>query len=490
MRIRPAELWRVSGTVDRGVYALVGVIGFAIKHNVDRFIASAFFHRPWSVFNYWAPLGKAMQLGALSPDEARFCVAMVTAALPFIWVGVALTIKRLRSTRLPLWLVLLFFAPFINLVLFLLLSLLPARAEKPPVVEQDAQPLGLIPDHPVGSAAMVLLLTLLGGIAAVQLSTRALSKYGWGLFVALPFCLGLASSLLYGYRRPRTLGSCVCVAATATLLLGIALLAFAIEGVFCIAMAAPIGLGLAALGAFVGYVIQQCRWSKDETASMLLALFVAVPLLMGAEAMSPLEAPLFAVRTSVDVDAVPERVWRRVVSFPELPAPQEWLFRAGIAYPMRAEILGQGAGAIRHCIFSTGTFIEPIQVWDEPRLLRFAVVENPPPMQEWTPYATIHPPHLSGFLLSRQGQFLLTPLPGGRTRLEGTTWYRHNMWPASYWRLWSDFMMHRIHLRVLNHIKRLAESNGSESQGLVSVINVCQYREHLLCRGLSMDSDL
>ena len=39
-------------------------------------------------------------------------------------------------------------------------------------------------------------------------------------------------------------------------------------------------------------------------------------------------------------------------------------------------------------------------------------------MQEWTPYRQVHPPHLNGFLVSRQGQFRLTRLPGDRTRLE------------------------------------------------------------------------
>ena len=78
-------------------------------------------------------------------------------------------------------------------------------------------------------------------------------------------------------------------------------------------------------------------------------------------------------------------------------------------------------------------------------------------MSELTPYTEIHPPHLEGFLVSRQGQFLLTPLAGGRTLLEGTTWYQHNMWPAGYWKMWSDVIIHRIHGRVLKHIKRLAE---------------------------------
>ncbi|HYA97739.1 MAG TPA: hypothetical protein VEH49_06555, partial [Methylomirabilota bacterium] len=81
------------------------------------------------------------------------------------------------------------------------------------------------------------------------------------------------------------------------------------------------------------------------------------------------------------------------------------------------------------------------------------------PMEEWTPYAHIEPPHLHGFLISKQGQFLLTPLPGGRTRLEGTTWYQHTMWPRAYWQLWSDGIIHHIHLRVLRHIQERAELN-------------------------------
>jgi hypothetical protein len=48
---------------------------------------------------------------------------------------------------------------------------------------------------------------------------------------------------------------------------------------------------------------------------------------------------------------------------------------------------------------------------------------------------------------------LLERLPNSRTRLEGTTWYRHSLWPAAYWRLWSDGIIHTIHVRVLRHIK-------------------------------------
>jgi hypothetical protein len=140
-----------------------------------------------------------------------------------------------------------------------------------------------------------------------------------------------------------------------------------------------------------------------------------------------------------------------------LPPPDEFLFRIGLAYPVRAEMLGSGVGAVRRCHFSTGPFVEPITVWDEPHRLAFRVESNPAPMQEWTPYDDIHPPHLDGHFVSRQGEFLLERTESGGTRLVGTTWYEHRLWPDAYWRLWSDAIIHRIHLRVLRHVQALSE---------------------------------
>ena len=105
--------------------------------------------------------------------------------------------------------------------------------------------------------------------------------------------------------------------------------------------------------------------------------------------------------------------------------------------------------------------MEPIEVWDESRLLRFRVSESPAPMAEWSPYGQIAPKHLHGYLVSKRGQFQLTPMPNGHTLVEGTTWYQHGLWPEAYWRWWSDAIIHRIHLRVLNHIRQLAERENS-----------------------------
>ena len=162
-------------------------------------------------------------------------------------------------------------------------------------------------------------------------------------------------------------------------------------------------------------------------------------------------------RSSIEIDAPPDVVWRNVIAFPPLPAPSELVFRAGVAYPVRAEITGQGAGAVRRCVFSTGAFVEPITRWEPGRRLSFDVDSQPRPMHEWSPYADVAPPHLDGYFRSRRGEFRLVALPGGRTRLEGSTWYEMKIQPAGYWVLYGDWIIGRIHGRVLGHIKRVAE---------------------------------
>ena len=257
------------------------------------------------------------------------------------------------------------------------------------------------------------------------------------------------------------MSECLRVAYISVALVGLALLAVAVEGFICLLMAAVLAVPLAGLGAECGYLVQRQRWFHRGTPAVLSCLVLLAPGLQWLEHAAPRQPAVFEVRSVIDIQAPPEKVWKQVIAFSEIPPPTEWVFRMGIAYPIRAEIIGSGPGAERHCVFSTGAFIEPIQVWDEPHRLRFSVASNPPPMQEWTPYSHIEPAHLHGFLVSNAGEFLLTPLPNGGTRLQGTTWYRHSLWPETYWRLWSDAIIHRIHMRVLRHIRDEAEKRGT-----------------------------
>jgi uncharacterized membrane protein YhaH (DUF805 family) len=442
------------------VYVGVGVVLFAIKHNLDRIIATIYGY-PWHIFNYWVfrtPEG----VTALNLDGAKFYATLLAVAFPFIWVGVLLTIRRLRDANLPLWLVILFFLPFVNLLFFLLLAIVP------PAPAEDANKAHrfnsfvrrAIPQSEMGSAALGIVATVVFSVVVVSFGTEVLQGYGWGIFVGIPFCLGLNSVLIYGIHQPRSFGRCVLVSLLSVGFTGLLLGAVAVEGVICLAMAFPLAVPIALFGGFIGYILQKRDSVPTGSLRVVSLVFLIMPGFLLLENVSPASPPLYEVSTSVVVKAKPEEVWKQLIAFAELSQPTEMLFKTGIAYPIRAEIDGEGVGAVRHCVFSTGEFVEPITIWDEPRLLRFDVSSQPPVMDELSIYRDLRPPHLENYLTSRKGQFKLTTLPDGTTVLEGTTWYENRFWPAAYWHLWSDYIIHRIHKRVLLHIKDLSEKNN------------------------------
>jgi hypothetical protein len=350
------------------------------------------------------------------------------------------------------------------LVFFLVLCILPERNSYE--VQHAGAPrwVKTLPQNAVGSAAISLLVTVPLGLGLGTVGATVFRNYGWGLFVAVPFTMGFVATWIYGLRQPRGLASSIGVACLSIALLAGVLFALLIEGLVCLIMAAPLALPLAAFGGFCAHRALKHLWLPSDARVILSLLILVAPGIQVTEHFASRPSEVFVVRTWLDIAAPPERVWRQVVAFSEIPEPTEWMFRAGIAYPIRAEMHGTGVGAERHCVFSTGAFVEPIEVWDEPRLLKFSVISNPAPMEEWTPYSHIDTPHLHGFLVSEGGQFLLTRLPNGGTRLEGTTWYQHGLWPSQYWRLWSNSIIHKIHLRVLQHIRDEVEVTSQSKE--------------------------
>jgi len=518
LRIQPSLLGTWNRTIDRLPYLLTGVLLFLVKFAIDRTIATQAFGRSWSPLNYliW-PNDRVLRVLELGDPERWFSLTMLLVSLPFIWTGVLLTLHRLRATGLPLGLILFFFVPLVNLLLFLILVLLPtqevlalpASAAAPSRSEDSQQPVDTLEDdkntgivapkllprnafsQPTGvtknvprpvrrhfeplrlvhrsivlesywrSGLVALAITVPLAVLGVVFGAEVLQSYGFSLFVGAPFAVGMISVLLFGFSRPQPLGACLLVAMTGAMLAGMAILVVALEGAICLILAAPIIVPLVLLGGAVGYVIQSRPWLNDQALTLTLALLVTLPALMAAESAHEPEPVVRAVHTEVIIDAPPAMVWPHVISFAPLPEPDDWLFQTGIAYPQRAEIHGRGVGAVRHCIFSTGAFVEPIEIWDPPSLLRFRVTEQPEPLREWSPYH-IHPAHLDHYLHSHKGQFLLEALPNGRTRLVGTTWYSNRMWPAAYWNLWSDYIIHRIHGRVMTHIQKLVEAPAAK----------------------------
>lgn len=307
-------------------------------------------------------------------------------------------------------------------------------------------------------AAIVLL-----GFGAVHLTVFGLESYGLALFFATPLMMGL----VIGWWTRRSVALSTFWPAIVSLFLalaglGVLLLAVGHEGAICLVLAVVPASAAGLVGVVLGYAFGQGRGARPSAAAMflfpVLPALTVVPGTHVLESWSDAAPQIRAVRTTMLIDAPIERVWDTVIAFPRISAAPDWISRIGVAYPIEARIEGEGVGAVRHCVFSTGSFIEPITRWEPPHLLAFDVETCPPPMKELSFHEHVNAPHLNGHFISHRGQFRLVERPDGAVLLEGTTWYSHDVAPGWYWGPISDHLIHRIHRRVLSHIAQVATS--------------------------------
>jgi uncharacterized membrane protein YhaH (DUF805 family) len=454
MKIKLSQLFGWKGEINSRDYLIWGIILFAIKYNLDRLIAFAY-NKTWYITDYFIQADAASVQELTDPDKLFYGVLLLQS-LPFIWFGTVLCIKRLRNAKLPLWLVLFFFIPFLNFMLFMLLAAIPEREKE---ISSETQFLDrLIPKSKEGSALFSIAIVLIISLAITGLMINYLKEYGWSLFVGIPFMLGFGSVLIYGHRRQLKFKEVIGVAFITILLFSLIIFILAFEGIICIVMALPILFPIALIGATIAYSINDSR--RAMTTNLFIIPLLAIPGSGFIEHENNHTPPTISVVTEIIINAPKQQIWDELVAFSQIDPPTELLFKTGISYPIHAQIEGTGVGAVRKCNFTTGSFIEPITIWNEPDLLEFGVLQQPPPLVEWSIYEDLKIEHLDGYFRSVKGQFKLEALPNGQTRLIGTTWYYHDIWPSLYWKGWSDFILHKIHLRVLTHIKAKAESKA------------------------------
>lgn len=442
-------LFTFERPVDRRTYVVAGLLLAALKYAVDFLLVYAIAGKAWSPVDYFSPVSSlaSVRLGGAPP----FLLPLLALwSLPFLWIGVTMTMRRALDAGHSAWFALLFFVPALNYVLFAILSLTPTdvtpRAPAVPERSYERQlPRALL----AMSAGAALALGMLA------LSVYGLASYGIPLFLGTPFVIGALTAYLFNRRYAATLRESHQVVFMTFALVAGALMLTAAEGALCLLMAMPLALGIGAMGTVLG---RRIALHDPRTPRNALLAVLVLPVTAVMEADRPASA-VREVRSSIIVNASAATVWRNVIAFPPLPEPSDVVFRLGIAYPQRADIVGEGVGAIRYCRFSTGDFVEPITAWEPGRRLAFDVRSQPRPLQEWSPYDGVVAPHLDGYLLSKRGEFRLVALPDGRTRLEGSTWYETRLEPAGYWALFGDAIIGRIHHRVLDHVRRTSEGS-------------------------------
>lgn len=261
-------------------------------------------------------------------------------------------------------------------------------------------------------------------------------------FVLLPFIVGLVAAWFYR-RLNRSLGITFLDALWVSLVgLGAASIVLK-EGVVCLVIVFPALYTLVAGGLLLGRL-----WFKPDYSKLQLSIFPLLVLLTVTDAFySSTERAM--VTDEILIHATPGQVWPHVLAFPDIPdRPDYWIFRLGLPYPTQTTNGGNFVGADRQCMFSDGIVIrERVAEFIPREKLTFDIVEQP-----------THP-EAYGHIALHRGQFVLRDNGNGTTTLFGSSWYTLHVRPLWYFDIWTRDMTRAVHLRVMKHIRRLAEEN-------------------------------
>ena len=290
-------------------------------------------------------------------------------------------------------------------------------------------------------------------VAAVLISALTFGAYGWGLFVMTPFVVGLTTAYLANRRVALTSAKSMTLVMAAGGLGTLALLMLALEGFMCIVLVAP----LAALAAAAGGGIGRAAALARNAANPPLMSLALLPAIFALEAAMPPAVPL-EVHDSIEIAAPPQLVWASLISGDPISSSPGLVGRAGLSFPVRSRMIGEGVGAERRGTFSTGTARERVTAWVPGRSLAFVVLSQPPVMEEMSPWRRVHAPHVSGYFDTSETRFELVPLPGGGTRLSLHAAHILRLEPVLYWEPIARWAIRQNVSRVMNDVRSKAES--------------------------------
>lgn len=294
----------------------------------------------------------------------------------------------------------------------------------------------------------VLVANAIGGslVFAVTLIVGAYREHdvfalvAWPSFFLIPFLVGLIAAWFWR-RLNRTLGRSFLDALWITL---VGLMAAAVvlrEGVVCLVIVSPALYVFILCGVLLGRI-----WFHPNYSKLQLTIFPLLALVTLGESLYHSEQQA-VITDRIVIHAQPAKVWSHVLAFPEIPdRPDYWIFRLGLPYPTQTTNGGNFVGADRQCIFSNGIVIkERVAEFVPNEKLTFDVTEQPTD------------PEAYGHITLHRGQFVLQDNHDGTTTLTGSSWYTLHVRPRWYFELWTRDMSRAVHLRVMNHIKRLSE---------------------------------
>src|SRR5580692_1269669 len=293
--------------LSRAPYAAIGLMLAIVKYAGDVLLIWYVTGVRWTPFDYLDPF-KLPLLHRVENAQFGITLILMLWMVPFLWIGVVYTMRRALDAGWSPWWALAFFVPYFNYAVMLLLCFWPSSAK---YELQDIRP-----NYTQGLRSK----EILTGIAAalsfcalmIFISVELRGAYALGLFFGTPLALGAISAYFASLKSTPSNLQLFALCLLVNLLAGLMLLVVAFEGIICIAMVFPLALALSYGGAQIGRDIASSGRAIQRTSASAMIL---LPLFALAEPAHMAHHVLHAVRTSIEVNATPERVWPELIQF-------------------------------------------------------------------------------------------------------------------------------------------------------------------------------
>ena len=134
----PPSFYRLFGfreRIERGLYLRVGLGLMLLKYVADASIIGIATGRLWTPLDYLIPLF-SLRSATVEALPSWLTILLVFWTLPFIWIGVSMSLRRAVDAGRSPWWSLAFFAPILNYAVMIWLSILPSASQ----VDWDTSP--------------------------------------------------------------------------------------------------------------------------------------------------------------------------------------------------------------------------------------------------------------------------------------------------------------------------------------------------------------
>lgn len=262
--------------------------------------------------------------------------------------------------------------------------------------------------------------------------------YGWTMFVALPFIVGLSAGLLPSKKYGLYGVYIGLIAFCIFLLLG------HFEGLVCLIYTLPIAWILILLGYAISKYI---RKKTDKNPNTLK--FVIVPLIVLSSSTlieylvgnSKIED---SVSTSMSLPYSPDKVWDFIKSVDTLASNRSFWLKIGLPVPLKCVLESETIGAKRTCYFEGGYIEEELTEIKKPVILKMKVTNYKLKGRHWLSF--------------KDAIYTFSQKVNG-TVITRTTTYFSELKPRFYWKLCEHHAIESEHDYVLNNLKIRLDNN-------------------------------